>query len=208
MKKSKTGIWDKKYDRITAVFPPKKRYVKTGELIQAGIHQRDIKALLVEGVLLKIKNGLYRYVEAPLISNQGFVDVFLSIPHGVICLLSALAFYELTTFNPTFITVAVPRGTWKPKIEYPPVEFYYFSAEQFSAGIEQVPIENFNIPIYSPEKTICDCFRYRNKIGLDIAREGLMEYLKKKDRSLEKLLQYAEICRVKSLIQSWLNALI
>jgi hypothetical protein len=104
------------------------------------------------------------------------VDVSLSIPDGVICLLSALAFYELTTFNPTFISVALPRGTWKPKIEYPPVE--------------------------------CDCFRYRNKIGLDIAREGLIEYLKKKERSLEKLLQYAEICRVKSLIQSWLNALI
>ena len=162
----------------------------------------------IRGILLKIKNGLYWYVEAPLISNQGFVDVSLSIPDGVICLLSALSFYELTAFNPTFISVALPRGTWKPKIEYPPVEFYYFSAEQFAAGIEQVSIENFNIRIYSPEKTICDCFRYRNKIGLDIAQEGLIEYLKKKERSLEKLLQYAEICRVKSLLQSWLNAMI
>jgi predicted transcriptional regulator of viral defense system len=208
MKKSKSDIRSQKYDRISAVFHEKTRYVKTGELLQGRIHQRDIKALIEEGVLIKIKNGLYRNVEAPLISNQGFVDAALSIRDGVICLLSALAFYELTTFNPTFISVAVPRGTWKPKIEYPPVEVYYFSGEQFEAGIEQVSIENFNIRIYSPEKTICDCFRYRNKLGLDIAREGLMEYLKKKNRSLEKLLHYAEICRVKSLIQTWLNALI
>ena len=163
---------------------------------------------LVDGLLIKIKNGLYRYAEIPLISNQSFIDISLSVPDGVICLLSALSYYELTTFNPTFISVAIPRNTWKPKIEYPPVEFFYFSEKQFEAGIDKVKIGHFKARIYCPEKTICDCFRHRNKLGVDIAKEGLTEYLRKKDRNLEKLLNYAKICRVKQLIQTWLNALI
>lgn len=136
------------------------------------------------------------------------MDISLSIPDGVICLLSALSYYELTTFNPTFISVALARNTWAPKIKYPPVEFFYFSKKQFEAGIDEVKIDNFNIRIYCPEKTVCDCFRLRNKLGLDIAKEGLTVYLKMKDRNLEKLLKYAEICRVKQLILTWLNALV
>ena len=208
MKKATTNARHKKQGGIAEIFLKGKGYARTKDLIERGIHQRDIKMALVDGRLIKIKNGLFRYVEAPLISNQGFIDVSLSVPDGVICLLSALTYYELTTFNPTFISIAIPRGTWEPRIDYPPVEFFHFSKKQFNAGIDEVKIGSFNVNIYCPEKTICDCFRHRNKLGLDIAKEGLTEYLKWKNRSLEKLLKYAEICRVKSLIQTWLNALL
>lgn len=208
MKKSDIDVQKKKQGEITEIFLEKNGYARTKELIERGIHQRDIKMALVDGLLIKIKNGLYRYTEIPLISNQSFIDISLSVPDGVICLLSALSYYELTTFNPTFISVAIPRNTWKPKIEYPPVEFFYFSEKQFETGIDKVKIGRFKARIYCPEKTICDCFRLRNKLGLDIAKEGLTEYLRKKDRNLEKLLNYAKICRVKQLIQTWLNALI
>jgi len=88
------------------------------------------------------------------------------------------------------------------------VEFYYFSTKQHKAGIEEIKIRDFKVKIYCPEKTICDCFRYRNKLGLDIAKEGLTEYLQRKNRNLEKLLGYAEICRVKPLLHTWLQALV
>ena len=151
---------------------------------------------------------VYRLAEIPLISNQAFVDLARAFPGGVICLLSALSYYELTTFNPSVISMAICRGSREPKIEYPPVEFYHFSKKQFEAGIDEIKIEGYKINIYCPEKTICDCFRYRNKLGLDAAKEGLSEYLKRKNRNLEKLLKYAEICRVKPLLQIWLNAII
>ena len=208
MKKSRIDLQAEKYEKIAEVFREKNGYARTRDLKARGIHQRDINMVLVDGLLIKIKNGLYRYAGTPMISHQGFVDVSLSVPEGVICLLSALAYYELTTFVPTFVSVALPRSTWKPKIEYPPVEFFYFSKKQFEVGVDEVKINGFNVRIYCPEKTICDCFRYRNKLGLDTAKEGLKEYLKRKNRSLEKLLNYAEICRVKQLMQTWLNALI
>jgi len=122
--------------------------------------------------------------------------------------LSAFSYYELTTFNPSIISIAIHRKSWRPKIKYPPVEVCYFSTKQFEAGVDEIKIKGHVIRIYSPEKTICDCFRYRNKLGLDVAKEGLSEYLKSRDRNLEKLLEYAEICRVKKLLEIWLNAMV
>lgn len=104
--------------------------------------------------------------------------------------------------------MALCRGRRRSKIEYPVVDFYYFSIEQFKAGIGEIKIKNYNVKIYCPEKTICDCFRYRNKLGIDIAKEGLSEYLKRRDRDLESLLKYAEICRVSPLMETWINAMI
>ncbi|MEW6456929.1 MAG: type IV toxin-antitoxin system AbiEi family antitoxin domain-containing protein [Acidobacteriota bacterium] len=194
--------------RISKIFRAHNGFARTKDILEGGIHPRDIRRMADEGRIIRVKRGLYRLIEVPLISNQGFVDLSRADPEGVICLLSALSYFELTTFNPSVISMAIPRGSRQPKIQYPPVEFYYFSPKQFEAGIEEIKMETFKVRIYCPEKTICDCFRYRNKLGLDVAKEGLSEYLKRKDRNLEKLLEYAEICRVKPLIQTWLNAMI
>ncbi|MCK4416808.1 MAG: type IV toxin-antitoxin system AbiEi family antitoxin domain-containing protein [Candidatus Latescibacteria bacterium] len=199
---------NKKDERIYEVFRTRKGFARTKDIIAAGIHRRDIKRARDEEQIIRVKRGLYRLSEIPLISNQGFIDLARAVPEGVICLLSALSYYELTTFSPSVISMAICRGSRRPKIEYPPVEFYHFSRKQFESGIDEVKIKGHKVRIYSPEKTICDCFRYRNKLGLDIAKEGLSEYLKCKDRNLEKLLEYAEICRVRPLLQTWLNALV
>ena len=198
----------KKDERIYKVFKKHKDFARTKDILAAGIHTRNIKRARERGQVIQVKRGLYRLAEIPLISNQGFIDLSRAVPGGVICLLSALSYYELTTFNPSIISMAICRGSREPKIEYPPVEFYHFSKKQFEAGINKIKIKAHEIRIYNPEKTICDCFRYRNKLGLDIAKEGLSEYLKRKDRNLEKLLEYAEICRIKPLLQTWLNAMI
>jgi len=199
---------DKKDEKIYKVFRKYDGFARTRDILVAGIHRRDIKRLRDEKRIIRVKRGLYRLSEVPVVSNQGFIDLACAVPEGVICLLSALSYHELTTFNPSIISMALCRGTRRPKIEYPPVEFYYFSTKQFEAGIDEIEIKGHKVRIYSPEKTICDCFRYRNKLGLDVAKEGLSEYLKRKDRNLEKLLEYAEICRVKRLLETWLNAMI
>ena len=198
----------KKDERIYKVFKTHNGFARTKDILAAGIHPRNIKRIRDKGQIIRVKRGLYRLTNIPLISNQGFIDLARAVPEGVICLLSALSYYELTTFNPSVISMAICRGSREPKMEYPPVEFYHFSKKQFEAGIRKTKIKGHEIRIYNPEKTICDCFRYRNKLGLDIAKEGLSEYLKRKDRNLEKLLEYAEICRIKPLLQTWLNAMI
>ena len=194
--------------KIDQLFKIHKGFARTNDLLEAGIHTRQIKALLDSGRVSKVRPGIYRSAKMNIGSNQGFIDLARAVPEGVICLLSALSYYDLTTFNPSVISMAICRSTRKPKIEYPPVEFYYFSRKQFEAGIDRIKINSSTIRIYCMEKTICDCFRYRNKLGLDIAKESLSGYLKRKDRNLEKLLEYAEICRVKPLMQTWLNAMI
>lgn len=199
---------NRKYEKIKKIFKLYSGYARTKNMLDKGIHPRDIRSALEKGIITKVKNGLYKLVDIPVISNQSFIDVACAVPEGVICLLSALSYYELTTFNPSIISVAIYRKSWRPKIVYPPIEFYYFSKKQFEAGIDEIKIKGYKIRIYCPEKTICDCLRYRNKIGLDISKEGLSEYLKRKNRNLEKLLEYAEICRVKSLLQTWLNVMV
>ncbi len=199
---------NKKVEMIYKVFRKYGCFARTRDILAVGIHRRDIKRIRDKGRIIRVKRGFYRLSEIPVISNQGFIDLACAVPEGVICLLSALSYHELTTFNPSIISMALCRGTRRPKIEYPPVQFYHFSTKQFEAGIDEIEIKGHRVRIYSPEKTICDCFRYRNKLGLDIAKEGLSEYLKRKDRNLEKLLEYAEICRVKRLLETWINAMI
>ncbi|TFG92431.1 MAG: Abortive infection protein AbiEi [Candidatus Atribacteria bacterium] len=205
---SREDSMNKKDERIYKVFKKHKGFARTKDILVAGIHTRNIKRAREKGQVIQVKRGFYRLAEIPLISNQGFVDLARAVPGGFICLLSALSYYELTTFNPSVIAMAICRGSRKPKINYPPVEFYHFSKKQFEAGINKIKVKGHEIRIYNWEKTICDCFRYRNKLGLDIAKEGLSEYLKRKDRDLEKLLEYAEICRIEPLLQTWLNAMI
>ena len=195
-------------NKINKVFKKHNGFARTNDILAAGIHRRDIKRIRDEGRIIRVKRGLYRLSEIPLVSNQGYIDLARAVPEGVICLLSALSYHELTTFNPSVISMALCRGRRRPKIEYPPVEFYYFSTKQFKTGIDEIKIKGHKIRIYCPEKTICDCFRYRSKLGLDIAKEGLSEYLKRKDRNLERLFKYAEICRVKKLMEIWVNAMI
>jgi predicted transcriptional regulator of viral defense system len=152
----------------------------------------------------RVKRGLYRKADAPMLSHQGFIDIGHAVPEGVICLLSALSYYELTTFNPSFISIALRRGSRKPKISYPPVEIHHFSDVQFSYGITIITLTGHKIKIYSREKTLADCLRYRNRLGIDIVKEGLSEYLKRKDRNIEELMECARICRVRPLLHTWL----
>jgi len=142
-----------KYKNIIEIFKKHSGYARSKDILAVGIHPRDIKDILDKGIIIKVKNGLYRLADTPVISNQSFIDLACAVREGVICLISALSYYELTTFNPSIISMAIRRKAWRPKIKYPPVEFYYFSTKQFEAGIDEIKIERHKIRIYCPEKT-------------------------------------------------------
>jgi predicted transcriptional regulator of viral defense system len=208
-------------EKIIAYFRKHGGYALMKELKTASFQTRDIAHLLKEGTIIKVKAGLYRLanvgdVVLPLLRikatgstiSQEIIDVCKALPDGVICLVSALAFYDLTTFNPSEIYVAIPNAAKVPKIDFPPLRVFYFRERFYRPGIERIEVPGFTIKIYNKEKTICDMFRYRNKYGEDLALEGLKTYLSRKEANVNKLRKYVEICQVKTVVIPYLKALV
>lgn len=183
-------------------------YITSGVMLKEGISTRRIKEMKDSGELVAIKRGLYRVGERMVPEHQDFVDMAQGVPGGIICLTSALAYHDLTTFNPSFVSVAIRKGSRVPVVYYPPAKFFIFNQAAFESGVETARVGDFVFKIYNKEKTICDCIHYRNKIGFDLVKEGLREYLKLKDRDLGKLSHYAEACRVKTVVNTWLDILV
>ncbi|GAH57943.1 unnamed protein product, partial [marine sediment metagenome] len=134
--------------------------------------------------------------------------VSIKVSKGVVCLLSALAFHEATSEIPRYVNIAIPRGTYANKINYPPVKFYRFASKAWEAGIEKHEIEEYQVKVYSLAKTIADCFKFRNKIGMDVAREALKIAITEKAVQPKEIMQYAEICRVDNIIKPILEAML
>lgn len=193
---------------IVKYFKSNGGYARMNELKAAGIHTRAIKDLYDSGTITKVKPGLYRLASVPRSSESGMVEICLAMPKAVVCLESALSFHGLTTFIPTKISVAIPRDSKPNRIESTPAELFYFSPGQYKAGIEQHKTRTGTIRIYGPEKTICDMFRYRNKIGVDLATEGLREYRRNPKRDVKALMKFAEICRVKQIVSQYTRAIL
>lgn len=197
-------------ETIIQYFKTHSGYVRMKDLKAASFHTRDIANLVEEGIIEKIKPGLYRLVDM-FESNSipdSYIDVMQAIPKGVICLISALDYHGLTTFNPSEIHIAVPQSEKFPQIAYPPIRKYYFPERFYTSGIEHIQSGNHEIRIYSAEKTIADMFRYRKKLGEDLAIEALKTYLKRKGANINRLREYAEICQVKTVMLPYLKALV
>jgi len=191
------------------IFKENKGYARMIELKKAGIHTRTIAKAIEEGTIEKVKPGVYKLVDYQWDEHSSFVDICKANRKAVICLLSAASYYELTTFNPSEIYVAVPNNTDKFILEYPPIKVYYFADSYYQPGIVTLETKSGTIKIYNKEKTIGDLFRYINKIGEDIAVESLKEYLKnRKERNIPKLLEYAEICGVKKKVEPMVKAIL
>jgi predicted transcriptional regulator of viral defense system len=182
--------------------------LRTREALEAGIHPRTLYALRDSGRIELLSRGLYRLADAPSLGNPDLVTVALKIPNGVLCLISALAWHELTTQIPHEICVAIPRGAEPPRLSFPPVRYFWFSGSAYSEGIEMQEVDGVPVRIYSREKTLADCFKHRNRIGLDTVLESLRTYRNQGRVNVESLLHYAEICRVKRVIQPYLEAVL
>ncbi len=184
----------------------KKGYLRTADFISKGIHPSKLKQPIQEAKVEKIKWGLYRLADKEHNPMRDLVDVCEAIPKAVICLYSALSHYGLTTFVPTEIMVAVPQGYHAPKLTYPPVQVFHFSEKQYEAGIDTVKIKEGTYRIYNAEKSVCDAFRFRRKLGDDVAKESLFTYLEKSDKSVKKLTDMATICRMSNIMRPYIEA--
>jgi predicted transcriptional regulator of viral defense system len=196
--------------KMIDIFNNQGGYARMKELKAASVHTREIQRLIQDGVIEKIKPGLYKLVDLPETDGvpTSFVDICQAIPSAIICLLSALDYYKLTTFVPSQVYAAVPNSFKPPKIEYPPVNYFYFRERFYELGIETIKTSISAVRIYNREKTICDVFRYRRKLGEDIALEGLGNYINSKEANIRLLNDYAEKCQVKTIIAPYLKALL
>jgi len=195
-------------DKIYKVFKSGNGYARTKDITDAGVYNVYLDKLLKDGKIEKIKRGLYRWVGMNETSYQGIADVSKAIPGGVVCLLSALSFYNLTTAKPMEVSIAVSKNRKVVKPDYPPTKLYYFMEDIFKSGVEGQRIGNVSVLMYDKEKTICDCIKYKNQLGMDIIKEALQEYLKNTNRNLELLMKYSEICKVKPILKNYLEVML
>lgn len=179
---------------------------RTGEAIKAGIHPRTLYAMRDQGAVERLGRGMYRFADMPAMGNPDLATVALKVPKGVICLISALSWHEMTSEIPHEIYLALPRGAEPPRLEYPPLRIFWFQGHAFEEGVEEHDMDGIRVRIYSPEKTLVDCFKYRNKIGLDVVLEALKLYRQRKRFKADTLVHFARICRVEKVMRPYLEA--
>ena len=174
---------------------------------KAKISRNELSNMAKEGYLTKLKGGVYESKKRKVSEHESLIDVCAQAPKAVITLISALQFHELTTQNPHQVWVAFPRGQRVSKIEYPPIRHVIYSESPYYHGIEEHQIQGVLVRVYSVAKTVADCFKYRNKIGLDVAIEALKESLEVKKTTLDELWLAAKICRVQNVMRPYMEML-
>jgi len=179
---------------------------RTGEAIKAGVHPRTLYTLRDQGVIERLGRGMYRFADMPTLGNPDLATVALKVPKGVICLISALSWHEMTSEIPHEIYLALPRGAEPPRMEHPPLRIFWFQGAAFAEGVEEHVVDGIPVRIYSPEKTLADCFKYRNKIGLDVALEALKLHRQRKRFEVDELMHFARICRMEKVMRPYLEA--
>jgi len=183
--------------------------IRMADAVRAGVHRNTLYQMVDDNLLERVSRGLYRLADAPPLGNPDLVTVAAKIPKGVICLISALSLHELTTQIPHEVSIAISRNTTTlPRLDYPPIRSFRFSGNAFTEGIERVKIDGFEIPVYCREKTIADCFKFRNQIGLDTVIEAIKFYKDQPKRNVQALLNYAAICRVSKMIRPYLESIL
>lgn len=196
------------HEAAEKIFRKNSGILRTKEAIREGIHPRTLYAMRDTGVIERITRGVYRLSELPPLGNPDLVAVSMRVPNSVLCLISALSFHEMSTQIPHQVWIALKRGAEPPRIQYPPTKVIWFSGKAFSEGIQTHEIDGRKVKVYSPEKTLADAFKYRNKIGLDVALEGLGLYRQRKTVQVDELIRFAGICRVKAVMRPYLEAIL
>lgn len=196
------------FKKAGALLRSKHGTFRVGQAMNAGIHPRTFYAMRDQGLIECLGRGVYRLAGKSELGSPDLAIVATKIPKGVICLISALSFHEITTEIPHQVHLALLRGAEPPRLDYPPVKVYWFSGAAFEEGIEQHKVDGIPIKVYSPEKTIADCFKYRNKIGMDVALEALKFYRQRKKFKTDDLMRYAKVCRVEKIMRPYIEALL
>jgi predicted transcriptional regulator of viral defense system len=182
--------------------------LKTKSAIKLGIHPRTLYALRDDALLERLDRGLYRITNAKPLDNPDFVTVALKVPKGVICLISALAFHHMTTQVPHAVYLAIAANDQAPALRYPPLRLFWYSQATFEDGVTAIVMDSVHVRIYSAERTLADCFKYRNKIGIDVCVEALTLYRRRGRMKLDRLEHYAKLCRVERVMKPYMEAIL
>lgn len=196
------------FEKETKAFNRGGGVLRTSVALRAGIHPRRLYEMRDSGVVERLGRGLYRLADLPPLSNPDLVTVAAKVPAGVVCLISALAYHEITTQIPHEVQLALPRGAEPPRLEHPPLRIFWFSGRAFTEGIERHKVDGVVVRVYNPEKTLADCFKYRNKLGLDTVLEALRLYRTRKRTKVDELMRFARVCRVEKVMRPYLEALL
>jgi len=194
-------------NRAVAIFQNNGGVLKTSRAITLGIHPETLYKLRDEGIIHNLSRGLYCLSKSEVMYNTDLVAASCRVPKGVVCLVSALVFHEITTQVPAFISMAIPRGTRRPVVDYPPIEFFLFAEKFFGEGVEVHDVAGIPVKVYSPERAVVDCFKFRNRIGIDVAVEAMRFCREIKGSKPADFLEYARICRVEKVITPYLEAI-
>lgn len=171
-----------------------------------GIPRVYLSRLCERGYLQRVGRGLYVLPHADISEHHTLAEACKRVPHGVVCLLSALRFHGLTTQSPFEVWLAIGSKVWRPQVDYPRLRFVRFSARALEAGVEEHAVEGVIVRVYSPAKTVADCFKYRNKIGVDVAVEALRDCRRQRRCTNDELWHYAKICRVANVMRPYMEA--
>jgi predicted transcriptional regulator of viral defense system len=203
------GLKEATIEKIIELAAQNNGFIRTRDLLAKRISKTHLATMVKLGHLERVKQGLYRLANLETVGYEYFIDAQKAIPQGVICFLSALKYYELTTINPSDIYMAIPRKAKAILPEYPPVKIYYLGAKCFQIGIGQISIRGESVKIYTREKTLCDCIKYRDKIGTDQTIEAFKTYLRDKSlRNLPLLLNIAAQCGVSETVRNYAEVLV
>ena len=208
MESQNTHDHNSRFIRAVTIFKNHGGILRTAQALKAGIHPETLYAMRDSGVLEMISRGVFRLSDSPPLGNPDLVTVATRVPSGVICLISALAFYELTTQILHEVHVALPRGAEEHRLNYPPIKTYRFTGNAFTEGVDVYGLDGVSIRIYSPEKTLADCFKFRNKVGLDTVVEAIRFYRERRSIKVDDLMHYANVCRVNRIMRPYLEAIL
>jgi predicted transcriptional regulator of viral defense system len=181
--------------------------VRPRDIEAIGIPREYLLRLYRQGKLSRTGRGIYTLPDAAVTEHHSYAEVAKRVPEAVLCLLSALAFHEITTQSPASVWIALGKGARKPAIPSPSLRVVRLTGPSLSEGIEKHPVEGVTVRVYTAAKTVADCFKFRNKIGLDIAIEALKDCLRQKKASVNEIYRYAKICRVSNVIRPYMEAL-
>ena len=205
---AKTNKHWSRFDKAVAIFKQHGGILRTSQALRAGIHPSTLYTMRDVGTLEVVSRGVFRLTSSEPLGNPDLVTVATRVPSGVICLISALAFHEITTQIPHEVHVALQRGAEEPRLDHPPIKTYRFASQAYKAGVEIHVLDGIGVRIYSPEKTLADCFKFRNKIGLDTAVEAVRIYRERSKINVDDLMRYAAICRVEKVMRPYLEAIL
>ncbi len=178
------------------------------DLTSRGLHPEYLRRLYQKGLVRREGRGLYIAADAEISVHYGLAQVAKRVSHGVICLLSALSFHEIGTQLPHKVWMAIDRRAARPKMQFPPLRVMRFSGAALTEGIETYQIEGVPVQIFNPAKTVADCFKYRNKIGLDVALEALKECILDRRTTMDDLWHFAKVCRMTNVMRPYMEAIV